>query len=66
MKVPNFDDPELTKFLVQWDLELQRMKRDQLSAISGNRSLLLYSPNASVFEITVSDLGVITATKVAG
>jgi len=66
MRIPNFQDTEVTKFLVQWDLELQRMRKDQLSATGGNRSLLLYSPNKSVFEITVSDAGAITATKVSG
>jgi len=66
MKIPNFKDQELMKFLVQWDLELQRMNKDKLNAASANRSLLLYSPSAFVFEIKVDDLGVITATKVAG
>ena len=66
MRIPNFKDPEITKFLVEWDLELQRMRKDQLSAIGGNRSLLLYSPGKKVYEVTVDDSGVLTTTKVAG
>jgi len=66
MRIPNFKDPDVTKFLVEWDLELQRMRKDQLSAIGGNRSLLLYSPSKKVYEVTVDDSGVLTTTKVAG
>lgn len=65
MKVPNFKDPDITKFLVEWDLEIRRMKDDQLSAIKGNRALLLISPDKSVFEVTVTDLGALTITKIA-
>jgi len=66
MRIPNFKDIEITKFLVQWDLELQRMRKDQLSAIGGNRALLLYSPSKKVYEITVDDAGVLHTTYVAG
>jgi hypothetical protein len=66
MRIPNFQDMEVTKFLVQWDLELQRMRKDSMSATGGNRALLLISPGKKVYEVTVSDLGVLTTTYVAG
>jgi len=66
MRIPNFEDTEVTKFLVQWDLELQRMRKDSLSSTGGNHSLLLISPGKKVYEVTVSDLGVLTTTYVAG
>ena len=66
MRIPTFKDPEVTKFLIEQDREIERTKKDTLSAVTGNRSLLLYSPNKSVYEIKVSDAGVISATKVAG
>jgi hypothetical protein len=66
MRIPNFQDLEVTKFLVQWDLELQRMRKDSLSSTGGNRSLLLFSPDKSVFEVTVTNAGALTVTKVSG
>ena len=66
MRIPNFEDMEITKFLVQWDLEIQRMREDNLSAVRGNRALLLYSPSKKVYEVTVSDTGVLSTTYVAG
>jgi hypothetical protein len=66
MKVPNFKEPEVTKFLEQFQLDLNRKLTTFLNADSANKSVLLYSPNKKVFEITVSDTGVITATKVQG
>jgi hypothetical protein len=66
MKVPNFKDPEVTKFLVEFIREQDRMGKFNMSNVSANKSLLLFSPSMKVFEITVSDTGVITATKVAG
>jgi len=65
MRIPNFKDMEVTKFLVQWDLELQRMRKDYLSATGGNRSILLYSPDKSVWEVTISNAGVAVITKVS-
>jgi len=66
MRVPTFKDEEVTKFLTQWDMDLQRIQKDNLSAVTGNRSLLLFSPSNKVYEIKVSDAGVISATHVAG
>lgn len=66
MRVPNFEDPEVTKFLNQWTMEQERLINDRLSAITGNRSLLLISPGLKVWEATISDAGVLTWTKVAG
>lgn len=66
MKVPNFKDPDVTKFLTEMLREFDRTDKQVLSAITANKSLLLYSPGLKVFEIKVSDTGVITATKVSG
>lgn len=66
IRVPNFKDPELTKFLTQWQRELDSTKKDSLSSITGNHSILLVSPDKSVWEVKVSDLGALTTTKVAG
>jgi len=66
MKVPNFEDPEVTKFLTEYLRELDRTSKDVLSSVTGNKSVLLYSPSKYVFEIKVSDTGVISATKVSG
>jgi hypothetical protein len=66
MRVPNFKDLELTKYLTEWDREIERMRKDTISAIGANRALLLYSPNKSVWEIKVTDAGALTVTKIAG
>jgi hypothetical protein len=66
MRIPKFEDPEVTKFLEQWTKEQEKMINDRLSAITGNRSLLLISPGLKVWEATISDVGALTWTKVAG
>jgi hypothetical protein len=66
MKVPNFKDPDVTKFLTEMLRDFDRSDKGVMSAITANKSLLLYSPSLKVFEITVSDTGVLTATKVSG
>lgn len=65
-KVPNFKDPEVTKFLVELLRDFDRSDKDVLSSKTGNHSLLLISPGKKVYEITVSDTGVLTTTKVSG
>ena len=66
MIVPEFKDPEVTKFLVEQDRNIAGIKRDLLSAITANRSVLLYSPSKLVFEVTVDDLGALHVAKVSG
>jgi hypothetical protein len=66
MKVPNFQDPEVTKFLVEFIREQEKREKDFLKSFTANKSVLLFSPSLKVFEVTVSDTGVITATKVQG
>lgn len=65
MRIPEFNDPEVTKFLVEQDRELDKTKKDTLSSVTGNRSLLLYSPSKLVYEVTVTDLGVLVVTQVS-
>lgn len=66
MRIPNFKDIEVTKFLTQWDQEIQRSKKEALSSIGGNKSVLLYSPSLKVYELTVNDAGALVVTKVSG
>jgi hypothetical protein len=66
IKVPEFKEPGLTDFLIRVEAERNRDLGNLVSAISGNRSLLLLSPSKKVYEIKVSDAGAITATLVAG
>jgi hypothetical protein len=66
MIIPQFKEPGLTKFLVDLDRETTRQQQNTLSALTANRSVLLYSPNKSVFELTVDDAGALHITKVAG
>ncbi len=66
MIIPQFKEPGLTKFLTDQDRDMTRFKQDTMSAVTANRSVLLYSPNKSVFELTVDDAGTLHITKVAG
>ena len=66
MIVPQFKDPDVTKFLVEQDRNINAIKRDLLSAVTANRSVLLYSPSKLVFEVTVDDAGTLHAVKVSG
>lgn len=66
MKVPNFKDPEITKFLVDFMRDQDKREKDFLKSNTANKSVLLYSPSLKVFEVTVSDTGVLTVTKVQG
>jgi hypothetical protein len=65
-KIPEFKDPEISKFMTEFMREFDSKDKEYLKLGTANRSLLLYSPSLKVFEIKVSDTGVITATKVSG
>ena len=60
MKVPPLADKELEKFLKQLMLELEKSDKASLSKITANKSLLLLSPSLKVFEVKVSDTGVLS------
>jgi len=66
MRVPNFKDVELTKYLNEWNREIDNLRKEHLSNVTGNKSVLLYSPSLKVFEITVTDAGALVVTKVSG
>jgi len=66
MRVPNFQDPDVTKFLIEMDRDLERDKRNYLSTTTANHSVLLLSPSKKTYEITVNDAGVLVATLVQG
>jgi len=65
MRIPTFQDPQLNRFFVDWEREIEGIKRDTLKSAAGNRSVLLYSPSKKVYEITVDDSGVLHVTQVA-
>jgi len=65
MRKPTFADQEMNRFFTDWQSEIDRIKRDSLSAITANRAVLLYSPSKKVYEIKVNDSGVISATLVS-
>jgi hypothetical protein len=62
MKVPNFKDPEVTKFLVEMLRDFDRSDKDVLSSTTGNHSVLLISPSKKVFEVTVTDAGALVVS----
>jgi len=66
IRIPNLEDRELTKFLTEWTREFDRLKRDAMSNVAGNRALLLISPGLKVYEVKVDDAGVLSTTYVAG
>jgi hypothetical protein len=66
MKIPNFKDPHVTKFLTEWDREIRNTQQDAMSNVTANRALLLHSPDLAVWEITITNAGAITATKIQG
>lgn len=66
MNVPQFKDPAVTNYLVQLQREHENEKRQWLSAIKANKSLLLFAPNLSVWEVTVTNAGALVTTKIAG
>jgi len=66
MKIPPFKEQGLNKFLDELLRELDKSEKDNMSSVTANKSLLLYSPSLKVFEVTVSDTGVLTATKIQG
>ena len=64
--VPQFKDPDVTRFLVELMREIDLGKKSVLSSASGNHSVLLISPGLKVFEVTVTDAGALVVTKVQG
>ena len=65
MRIPKFEDPEVTQFMVEFMRDQERVNRGKLNAEAANRSVLLYSPSKKVYEVTVNDSGVLVATKVS-
>jgi hypothetical protein len=66
MKIPNFKEPQLTRFLTDMSKEVQTFRIDTMSKTEANHSLLLLSPSRKVYEIKVDDAGVLSATLVMG
>jgi hypothetical protein len=66
MRIPIIKDAETHKVLVELNREIENDKKDVLSAVTGNRSLLLYSPSKKVYEVTVTDAGALVITQVSG
>ena len=66
MRIPKFEDPEVTKFANEWMRDRERIDRGKMDANIANRALLLYSSSKKVYEVTVDDSGVLHVTYVAG
>jgi hypothetical protein len=66
IKVPNFQELGLSKFLNDLLLDLDKTNRDTLSKVTANHSVLLQSPGNIVWEVKVDDAGVLSTTKVQG
>lgn len=66
MKVPQFKDPDVTKFLTEMVRDNDKNNKNLLSSITANHSLLLQSSDLKVFEITVTSAGALVITKVSG
>jgi hypothetical protein len=62
MRVPQFKDPEMTKFVTELLREIDRSDKDNLSSVTANHSVLLISPSKKVFEVTVTDAGALVVT----
>ena len=65
MKVPPFDVPGLTRFLVDMAQEIERHRRLHLSTVTANASLLLQSPAGKVYEVKVDDAGSLFLTLIS-
>ena len=65
LRVPIFREPGLTEFLTRMIQEREIVDDERLSKITANHSLLLQSPNGSVYEVKVSDAGALTFTLLA-
>lgn len=66
MRVPQFEDPAVTKFFIEFLREEERISANYLKAGTANNSVLLLSPNKKTYEIKVSDAGALTVTLVQG
>lgn len=66
LKVPDFKEGGLTKFLINLIADMDDKNDEKISKIAANHSVLLQSPGNKVYEITVNDAGVLVITKVQG
>jgi hypothetical protein len=64
MRVPNFKDQELTRFLTNWSKEIDDQSKEFLNKTTANHSVLLQSPSDKIYEITVNDAGALVVTLV--
>ena len=66
MRVPKFEDIEVTKFFDQYIKETEKKENNYLMSKSSNHSILLISPSRKTYEVTVSDAGALVITLVQG
>jgi hypothetical protein len=66
LRIPPFKEPGLSKFLEEMVASMERDQAAKLDKLTANHSVLLQSPNESVWELTVTDAGTVLATKIAG
>jgi hypothetical protein len=58
--------PEVRAYLEQLNIFLTRELNARVPDLTGKDAVLLVSPDGSVYNVTVSDLGVLTTTLVFG
>jgi hypothetical protein len=64
MRVPNFKDPEVTKYLIDLAKDREQIEKIYVRNNQANHSVLLQSPNGKVWELRVNDTGAVVTTLV--
>jgi hypothetical protein len=62
IRVPEFKEPGLTRFLADFDRQLENERATKLSKVTANHSLLLQADNGKVYEVRVSNAGALVLT----
>src|SRR5262245_56209710 len=66
MKVPDFKEPGLSKYLTDLAKEREELLKGFLTKGTTNHSVLLQSPGGNVYEVTINDDGSITSELISG
>jgi hypothetical protein len=66
LRVPQFKEPGLSRFFEEMIAAMERDAATKIDKNTANHSVLLQSPNSSVWELTITDAGTVLATKIAG
>lgn len=64
LRIPNFQDPELTKFFTAWVKDQENQNKSFLSNTGANYSVMLQSPDNSVYSVSVDNNGNVNVSTV--